>query len=69
MKCLLDKMDFDDIKISYIGEEEATDDVDNNNEDLNEDYEPSQERKSEARISTGRRILISIMRGFGRKLY
>ena len=39
MKCLLDKMDFDDIKISYIGEEEATDD----NEDLNEDYEPWQE--------------------------
>ena len=39
MKCLLDKMDFDDIKISYIGEEEATDD----NEDLNEDYEPRQE--------------------------
>ena len=35
MKCLLDKMDFDDIKISYIGEEEATDDV-----DLNEEYEP-----------------------------
>ena len=30
-------MDFDDIKISYIGEEEATDD----NEDLNE--EPRQE--------------------------
>ena len=42
MKCLLDKMDFDDIKISYIGEEEATDDVDDN-EDLNEDYEPRQE--------------------------
>ena len=32
-------MDFDDIEISYIGEEEAIDDVDNN-EDLNEDYEP-----------------------------
>ena len=42
MKCLLDKMDFDDIKISYIGEEEAIDDVDDN-EDLNEDYEPRQE--------------------------
>ena len=42
MKCLLDKMDFDDIKISYIGEEEATDDVDDN-EDFNEDYEPRQE--------------------------
>ena len=44
MKCLLDKMDFDDIKISYIGEEEATDDVDDN-EDLNEDYEPRQESR------------------------
>ena len=32
-------MDFDDIEISYIGEEEAIDDADNN-EDLNEDYEP-----------------------------
>ena len=42
MKYLLDKMDFDDIEISYIGEEEATDEVDNN-EDLNEDYEPQQE--------------------------
>ena len=42
MKYLLDKMDFDDIEISYIGEEEVTDDVDNN-EDLNEDYEPQQE--------------------------
>ena len=42
MKCLLDKMDFDDIEISYIGEEEATDDIDDN-EDLNEDYEPRQE--------------------------
>ena len=31
-------MDFDDIEISYIGEEEAIDDADNN-EDLNEDYE------------------------------
>ena len=61
MKYLLDKMDFDDSEISYIGEEEAIDDVDDN-----EDFEP---RKSEARISTGRRILISIMRGFGRKLY
>ena len=30
-------MDFDDIEISYIGEEEAIDDADNN-EDLNEDY-------------------------------
>ena len=39
MKCLLDKMDFDDIEISYIGEEEAIEDV-SNNEDLNEDYEP-----------------------------
>ena len=38
MKYLLDKMDFDDIEISYIGEEEATDDVDDN-----EDYEPQQE--------------------------
>ena len=34
-------MDFDDSEISYIGEEEATDDVDDN-EDLNEDYEPRQ---------------------------
>ena len=42
MKCLLDKMDFDDIEISYIGEEEAIDDVDDN-EDLNEDFEPRQE--------------------------
>ena len=42
MKFLLDKMDFDDIKISYIGEEGATVDVDDN-EDLNEDYEPRQE--------------------------
>ena len=41
MKCLLDKMDFDDIEISYIGEKEATDDVDDN-EDINEDYEPRQ---------------------------
>ena len=32
-------MDFDNIEVSYIGEEEAIDDVDNN-EDLNEDYEP-----------------------------
>ena len=39
MKCLLDKMDFDDIKMSYIGEQEATDD----DEDLNEGYEPRQE--------------------------
>ena len=31
-------MDFDDIEISYIGEEEAIDDADNN-EDLNEDFE------------------------------
>ena len=36
MKCLLDKMDFED------REEEVTDDVDDN-EDLNEDYEPRQE--------------------------
>ena len=36
-------MDFDDIEISYIGEEEATDDVDYN-EDLNEDYEHRQVR-------------------------
>ena len=35
-------MDFDDIEISYIGKEEAIDDVDDN-EDLNEDYEPQQE--------------------------
>ena len=42
MKYFLDKMDFDGIEISYIGEEEATDDVDDN-EDLNEDYEPRQE--------------------------
>ena len=41
MKYLFDKMDFDDSEISYIGEEEATDDVDDN-EDLNEDYEPRQ---------------------------
>ena len=41
MKYLLDKMDFDDIEIFYIGEE-ATEDVDDN-EDLNEDYEPQQE--------------------------
>ena len=40
MKYLLDKMDFDEI--FYIGEEEATDDVDDN-EDLNEDFEPRQE--------------------------
>ena len=32
-------MDFDDIEISYIGEEEAIDNVDSN-EYLNEDYEP-----------------------------
>ena len=42
MKYLFNKMDFDDSEISYIGEEEATDDVDDN-EDLNEDYEPRQE--------------------------
>ena len=30
MKYLLDKIDFDDIEISYIWEEEATDDVDDN---------------------------------------
>ena len=35
-------MEFDDIEISYIGEEEATDNVDDN-EDLNEDYKPQQE--------------------------
>ena len=35
-------MDFDDIEISSIGKEEAIDDVDDN-EDLNEDYEPRQE--------------------------
>ena len=42
MKYLFDKMDFDDSEISYIGEEEAIDDVDDN-EDLNEDFEPRQE--------------------------
>ena len=42
MKYLLDKMDFDDIEISHIGEEEATDDVDDN-EDVNEDYKFRQE--------------------------
>ena len=42
MKYLLDKMDFDDSEISYIGEEEAINDVDDN-QDLNEDFEPRQE--------------------------
>jgi len=59
-------MDFDDIEISYIGEEEAFDDADNN-EDLNEDYEPRSIRvnsngKSEERISIGQRRLILIVR-------
>ena len=43
MKYLLDKMDFDDIEISYIGEEEAIDNADNN-EDLNEDCEVRRRR-------------------------
>ena len=52
MKYLFDKMDFDDSEISYIGEEEATDDVDNN-EDLNEDYEPRSIREN----SNGKKVL------------
>ena len=39
MKYLFDKMDFDDSEISYIGEKEAIHDVDDN-EDLDEDFEP-----------------------------
>ena len=35
-------MNFDDIEISHIGEEEAIDNVDGN-EDLNKDYELRQE--------------------------